>query len=206
MNNKTETTLKTYNVSAKDYSRKFKSYQPYVNQMRTFAEMLPEGSSVLDAGCGPGHNARILTDAGHNVSGFDLSESMVELARNNCPEASFEVAGVDDFSFGAGFDAAVFSFLIVHLEDPAVNRLPAKISSCLKVGGLLYLSFMTGKTPGFETTSFSESEIYFNYFDPDRIRSLFTSAGFELAGFEKLPYTEADGSVTGDIFMIFKKT
>ena len=39
------------------------------------------GKSVLDAVCGPGNYVEILQEKGANVTGFDISPSMVKLAR-----------------------------------------------------------------------------------------------------------------------------
>lgn len=46
---------------------------------------------VVDLGCGSGIMARMLHDAGYEVVGIDLSESLVEMARNRVPEAVFRV-------------------------------------------------------------------------------------------------------------------
>ena len=44
--------------------------------------MLPEGSlNVLDVGCGTGEISFVLMEMGHSVTGIDLSESMLEIAR-----------------------------------------------------------------------------------------------------------------------------
>ncbi len=47
------------------------------------------GGLVVDLGSGSGILARLLTDAGYQVLGFDLSEDMVRLARRTAPEARF---------------------------------------------------------------------------------------------------------------------
>lgn len=46
---------------------------------------------MVDLGCGSGIVARMLHDAGYEVVGIDLSESLVEIARNRVPEAVFRV-------------------------------------------------------------------------------------------------------------------
>ena len=47
--------------------------------------------TVLDLGCGGGITARMLTDRGYSVAGVDLSESLIEMARQKVPEATFHV-------------------------------------------------------------------------------------------------------------------
>ena len=66
----------------------FKSL-PYVER---FAAMLPERGRVLDAGCGTGIPVtRRLVDCGFEVTGIDISSRMIQLARANVPEATFQV-------------------------------------------------------------------------------------------------------------------
>ena len=45
--------------------------------------------TVVDLGCGSGILASILTDAGYDVLGVDVSQDMIELASANAPKASF---------------------------------------------------------------------------------------------------------------------
>src|SRR5262249_53496607 len=45
---------------------------------------LPPGSSVLDAGCGPGLVSEALLAACHRVFGVDLSAEMIARARRRC--------------------------------------------------------------------------------------------------------------------------
>ena len=48
---------------------------------------LPPHSEVLDLGCGSGHPvARFYVDAGHRVTGVDVSEAMLDLCRRRFPD------------------------------------------------------------------------------------------------------------------------
>lgn len=51
---------------------------------------------VVELACGSGISARMLVDAGYEVHGFDLSPSMIALARRRVPEGRFEVASLYD--------------------------------------------------------------------------------------------------------------
>ena len=48
-----------------------------------------DSGQVVDLGCGSGLWARALADAGYQVTGVDVSEAMLELARSRVPEAEF---------------------------------------------------------------------------------------------------------------------
>ena len=94
-------------------------------------DQLTPGSRVLDVGCGTG----IPTDgqlvaAGLEVTGIDISESMLDGARGNVPTADFhrlDLMDLDD-RFGR-FDAAVafFSLLMLPRSEigPALDRIRA---------------------------------------------------------------------------------
>lgn len=51
---------------------------------------------VVELACGGGISSRVIADAGFDVSGFDLSPQMIELARERVPEAEFAVESIYD--------------------------------------------------------------------------------------------------------------
>ncbi|MCO5252135.1 MAG: class I SAM-dependent methyltransferase [Candidatus Kapabacteria bacterium] len=66
---------------------------------------------ILDVGCGTGRHSIELTRRGYNVTGIDLSESMLEKARENALNANLEIDFVNcdarDLPFDAEFDLAI---------------------------------------------------------------------------------------------------
>jgi cyclopropane fatty-acyl-phospholipid synthase-like methyltransferase len=83
---------------------------------------LPEGSRLLDAGCGPGLVAEAFLDARCQVLGVDLSSEMIRRARQRCARfgerARFEQKSLHDLT-GEQFDAALSRNVLHHVEDPA---------------------------------------------------------------------------------------
>jgi trans-aconitate methyltransferase len=71
------------------------------------------GERILDLGCGTGHLAYEIAQAGCEVVGMDASAEMVEQARRAFPELHFEVGDAADFSFTEPFDA-IFSNATLH--------------------------------------------------------------------------------------------
>ena len=192
-----------YNNSAERYDAKFSTYEIYLNRINDFASSLNKNSSILDVGCGPGINAEIFINNGHKVTGIDISEQMIALAEKRCPEGNFSVKKAGDLETSEKYDVVCLSFIIVHLEDEETARLIKKLPSLIHPGAHVYISFMTGKNAGYEKTSFSDDDIYFNYYNCDEIEKLFTAEGFRKTMVFEEPYVETDGSVTTDIFMIF---
>ena len=72
-----------------------------------------QGERVLDLGCGTGHLTAKIAEAGAEVLGIDASESMVDRAKANYPDLSFEVLDALDMGLGPSFDA-VFSNAVLH--------------------------------------------------------------------------------------------
>ena len=55
-----------------------------------FLALLPQYSTILDLGCGSGKPiAQYLIENGHNITGVDTSDSMLEMAKQNFPVQTF---------------------------------------------------------------------------------------------------------------------
>ncbi len=99
------------------------------------------GRRILDAGCGAGPLFEALRDRGADMTGFDLSAKMVELARKRLgDDAALRVADIgkplpfpDD-----EFDDVVAALVLHYLEDWAAPL--AELRRVLKPGGRLILA------------------------------------------------------------------
>jgi cyclopropane fatty-acyl-phospholipid synthase-like methyltransferase len=167
--------------------------------------LLPPNSRILDAGCGPGINAKRFVERNHKVTGIDFSIEMIRLAKENCPDGTFIAADLKSIRLETKYDAVCASFVIVHMTDTETDRFLVKLPHLLTgKKPKLYLSFMAGKTPGYEKTSFSDSPIYFNYYDVKLIKNKLAELGFTLLSGDEEPYQEADGTITKDVFLILE--
>lgn len=182
-------------------------YGPYASHVAEFADLLKAGAKVVDIGCGPGNTAKQLCELKQvELVGIDLSQAMVEAARLSAPSATFLLQDVRSADFEPrSFDAAILSFCIVHLKAKEAEELIVKAVKWLRPGGLIYLSFMEGKQPGLETTSFSAQPIYFNYFPGDEMEAILSRNGTECFRSVRQDYPETDGSITTDVFIFARK-
>ena len=81
-------------------------------------ESHPAGAA-LDAACGTGRHAGRLVGLGHRVRGVDSTPEMLDRARANTPQASFEVAQIDSLPLSdASVDTAVCALALTHERDP----------------------------------------------------------------------------------------
>ena len=102
---------------------------------------------VLDVACGTGDMAVELLRQGCSVTGVDLSEEMMAIAKQKAPQAEYKLADVERLPFGeASFDAVTCAFGVrnfVHLEQGIKEMLRV-----LKPGGrMAILELATPDSP-----------------------------------------------------------
>lgn len=97
------------------------------------------GERVLDLGCGTGHLAAKIAEAGAEVVGIDASPEMIEEARRLYPGLDFGVGDARDFHFDKPFDA-VFSNAVLHWVKPPEVAV-ASVRRALGPGGRFVAEF-----------------------------------------------------------------
>lgn len=105
---------------------------------------LSPGSAVLDLGCGAGVPVtRWLVERGFVVTGVDLSERQLDLARRLVPGATFARSDMSALDFGPETFGAVIAFhSIIHVLRTEHPALLADIHRWLEPGGS-FLATMT---------------------------------------------------------------
>jgi ubiquinone/menaquinone biosynthesis C-methylase UbiE len=78
---------------------------------------------ILDVGTGTGFIALILSEMGHKITGIDIAEKMLEIARQktrgNGHNVSFQLGDVESLSFdNTSFDVVVCRYLLWTLPNP----------------------------------------------------------------------------------------
>ena len=112
--------------------------------LEDLARDLSPGAAVLDLGCGAGVPVtRWLADRGFAVTGVDLSERQLELARRLVPGATFLRADMGGLGFEPeSFGAVVTFYSIIHVPRGEHPSLLADIHRWLEPGGS-FLATMT---------------------------------------------------------------
>jgi len=146
----------SYDRLADEYSRRiFNELQqkPFDRELldRFAKEMVGQGE-VCDMGCGPGHVARYLRDAGATVFGLDLSPRMLEQARQLNPGISFREGNMLALGLQDGTLAGIAAFYsIVNIAKDFLPSVFQEMARVLKPGGLLFLAFHVGDEALHET-------------------------------------------------------
>lgn len=107
--------------------------------LEELARYLPPGAAVLDLGCGAGVPVtRWLVERGFAVTGVDLSERQLELARRLAPGATFVKSDMSELSLAPEtFGAVVAFYSIIHVPREEHPALLADIYRWLEPGGSL---------------------------------------------------------------------
>ncbi|CAM5302476.1 class I SAM-dependent methyltransferase [Streptomyces narbonensis] len=122
-----------------EYERAFGRLPAQVEAVGWLTDRLGEGARVLDVGSGTGRPvADLLVRSGCDVTGIDVSRTMVELARAQVPGARFEQCGVNDFEAPEGsFDAVCAFFPLLVMSRAEVSAALRRMAGWLAPGGYL---------------------------------------------------------------------
>ena len=156
-----------------------------------FASDIADRGEVCDIGCGPGHIARFLRDAGVRVFGLDLSPEMLAQARRLNPDLEFREGNMLALPLADGSLAGIAAFYAI-VNIPA-ESLPIAFGEMLRVlapGGLLLMAFhIGGEVLRPEVLWGTKVEIEFYHFDRELIERLLAEAGFQIEDLvERGPY------------------
>lgn len=104
----------------------------------------PHGT-VLDVGCGTGRLAPLLSSAGLEYRGIDLSPGMVEVAGRDHPAHRFEVADVRALSIPDGACGGVVCWYSLMYLAPAARAVAyQELARVLAPGGHLVVAYKQG--------------------------------------------------------------
>jgi SAM-dependent methyltransferase len=96
---------------------------------------------VVDLGCGSGQWARELLRAGYRVLGIDISEAMIELARQKAPGAEFRVGSLFEAELPPCDAVTAVSEVLNYLFDPeneerGLEGVFGRVYEALRPGGV----------------------------------------------------------------------
>ena len=108
-----------------------------------FLPLIPEGGSILDAGCGSGRDAKAFKERGYDVDAFDASPTLVELA-NTANGLQATVDTFNSYTSLKDYDGIWACASLLHVPSGELAGAIQKLSNLLKDSGKFYLSFKMG--------------------------------------------------------------
>ena len=140
---RTRQAIAAYDEHAAAYQRSLRLRRP-VADVRRFADLASRGDLVLDAGCGPATDLRLLRDVGVHPVGLDLSAGALAEARMLLPRHPMVRAPLHAPPFRAGsFRGLWLSSALTHLPRADWRDTFATLLSLVEHGPV-YLSALRG--------------------------------------------------------------
>ncbi len=135
---------------------------------------IPQGSRILDVGCGTGRHSVELARRGYQITGVDISSGMLTEAKKAAAEAGVEVewihADVTQFKSDRLFDVAIClcegAFGLLGMDDdPFEHELSIlrNINAALKPNGKIILTVLNGLAL---IRKFNQEDVEKGRFDP----------------------------------------
>jgi predicted TPR repeat methyltransferase len=142
MNKMKQETIDTYNESAEALSEYFRGIGPRTEDIEQAFKLAGDVQNprVVEIGCGDGRDAKEITTRTNWYLGFDVSESMINLAKQHVADAEFEIADAVSFTYPPDV-GIVFAFAsLLHLDKDELETVFYKVAEALRPKGIFYIS------------------------------------------------------------------
>lgn len=139
-------TITYYNLSAEAYVKG--TIDVDLSELRRrFHNHLPEGTHILDLGCGSGRDSKAFLEQGYTVTAMDGSLECCKLAGGTIGQEVF-CKTFEELDFDQEFDGIWACASLLHVPFGELTGVFRKIARALKPGGYLYASFKYGDFEG----------------------------------------------------------
>ncbi len=167
-----------YDAMGADYSAARQVDQRSLPLVQELIDRLPTGATLLDAGCGSGVPVTMALSNHFDVTGVDISETQLALARRSIPRVKFVRQDMTALDFPTGtFDAICSFYAIIHVPREEHRPLLLNFHRMLKPSGLVLLCMGAGDWPG-EVEKFYGAPMYWSHFDAEANLRMVREAGF----------------------------
>lgn len=128
-----------YNLIAEDFS---KTRWNIWDEFNIFKKYIKEGDKIIDVGCGNGRLMELFKGENINYTGVDISDQLINLAREKYPDNNFTIADNLNLPFSDNNFDKVFSIAVLHTipSNELREKAVAELKRILKPGGLLFIT------------------------------------------------------------------
>jgi SAM-dependent methyltransferase len=174
-------TLETYNATAQWYAETHSDITEMKIQIDIFISLLA-GKNVLDIGCGPGRDAKYFVEHGYAVTGIDMSEKLLDIAKEQVPNATFLLADMRALPFcSPTFDGIRSCASLLHVPKADVPATLQWRYNVLQPGGIVFIGVKAGSGEHMVRKDYYEGhEKFFAFYELPELTNFITDAGFEI--------------------------
>ncbi len=206
----TKSAVEIFNKLANQYQARFMNVDMYADTFDNFCNTIKkQNAEVLELACGPGNITKYLLKKrpDFKILGTDLSLNMVELAKQNNPEAEFLLMDCRDLlALNKKYDAIMCGFCLPYLSKEDALKLIANGSEILNTGGVIYISTMedANSNSGFEAGSTGD-KIFMNYHEAEYLIETLEKNKFKIIDLQRKHSPPNASKKTSDLFIIAQK-
>jgi ubiquinone/menaquinone biosynthesis C-methylase UbiE len=122
-----------------------KDYGKEVNFIESIFNSINKPKKILEIGCGTGNYTKILQDKGYKITGLDISENMLNIAKQKCA-CDFAKGDMRDFVIKGKFDACIAMFAVIGYvtENSDIVKTLKNIHAHLQPNGLFVFDVWNG--------------------------------------------------------------
>lgn len=182
MNTKYKETVKAgYNLIANRYLAERGRDSEDVILIRNLIESLSDDANVLDAGCGAGIPIAQILSWRFKVTGVDFSETQIELAKKNVPDATFICQDMTELDFPENsFDGIASYYAIIHIPREEHQSLLANFYRMLKPNGYALLCLGAENLIDDIDENYLGTRMYWSHYDAETYLKMLKDCGFSL--------------------------
>lgn len=116
------------------------THQQFIHE---FLDLLPHGSTILDAACGAGRYLPFLLKKGHSIIGIDQSQGMLASAKAKFPGVQFAKISLQEMAYQEIFDGAICMDAMENVCPEEWTLVLNNFQRALKPQGYLYFTVET---------------------------------------------------------------
>ncbi|WP_049571592.1 class I SAM-dependent methyltransferase [Nocardiopsis sp. SBT366] len=197
---------RAFDTIGERYDEAFPNKEGQEDCVRRLLSLLPPNAQILDLGSGTGlPTARQLVSSGAQVTGFEISEEMIALARQNVPEATFRRADIVDLDpVECSYDAIVAFFSLLCLPKERIPQALGRVRASLVPGGLVCLSMVEADLDD-QPISFLGNEIRVSGYPRDELREVVERAGLIIEDERVVTYSPDGAHPEVQIFLTCRR-
>lgn len=188
---KTKIAVDIFNKLAHSYEEKFMDVSLYHDSLDLFCKSIQkENAEMLELACGPGNITKYLLTKRPDLKilGIDLAPNMLELAKINNRNSSFQLMDCREIkSLNKRFDAIMCGFALPYLSKVDAVKLIGDASQVLYPDGIIYISTMEDdySKSGFKKGSTGE-EIFMHFHEAEYLVKALEENGFRIMDLQRL--------------------